>query len=87
MSSDLAQDERCLVRREALLRALAIVRRYQDENWRRPRVNDVCSDIMRLLNEEIARHASERRERSQAPAGGGQQRNSKRFNLVRESSD
>ena len=48
-------EEREEVEREALLRALAIVQRYQDENWRRLRVNDICSDIKRLLNEEAVR--------------------------------
>jgi hypothetical protein len=47
-------EEREEVKREALLRALAIVQRYQDDNWRRLRVNDICSDIKRLLNEEVA---------------------------------
>jgi hypothetical protein len=46
-------EEREEVKREALLRALAIVQRYQDDNWRRLRVNDICSDIKRLLNEEV----------------------------------
>jgi hypothetical protein len=48
-------EEREHVERETLQRALAIVQKYQDENWRRLRVNDICSDIKRLLNEEAAR--------------------------------
>jgi hypothetical protein len=48
-------EEREQVERETLQRALAIVQKYQDENWRRLRVNDICSDIRRLLNEEVAR--------------------------------
>ena len=48
-------EEREEVERETLQRALAIVQKYQDENWRRLRVNDICSDIRRLLNEEAAR--------------------------------
>jgi hypothetical protein len=48
-------EEREEVEREMLMRALAIVQKYQDENWRRLRVNDICSDIKRLLNEEAAR--------------------------------
>ncbi|HKA81114.1 MAG TPA: hypothetical protein VKD43_13830 [Xanthobacteraceae bacterium] len=48
-------DEREEIERETLLRAVAIVQRYQDENWRRLRVNDICSDIKRLLNEEATR--------------------------------
>lgn len=48
-------EEREEVERETLMRALAIVQRYQDENWRRLRVNDICSDIKRLLNEEAVR--------------------------------
>jgi hypothetical protein len=51
----MTQEERQQVRREALQRALAIVQRYQDENWRRLRVNDICMDIKRLLKEEAAR--------------------------------
>ena len=41
------------MRREGLRRALAIVQRYQDENWRRLRVNDICFDIKRLISEEL----------------------------------
>jgi hypothetical protein len=48
-------EEREEVERETLMRALAIVQKYQDEHWRRLRVNDICSDIKRLLNEEAAR--------------------------------
>jgi hypothetical protein len=50
------------VEREALLRAIAIVQRYQDEHWRRLRVNDICSDIKRLLNDEAARLSDRVRE-------------------------
>jgi hypothetical protein len=49
------QEQRDEVRREALLRAVAIVQRYQDENWRRLRVNDICTEIKRLIKEEAAR--------------------------------
>jgi hypothetical protein len=49
---ELEQDEREDVKREALMRAVAIVQQYQDENWRRLRVNDICSDIKRLLQAE-----------------------------------
>jgi hypothetical protein len=38
-----------------LHRAIAIVQRYQNENWRRLRVNDICSDINRLLKAEAAK--------------------------------
>jgi hypothetical protein len=48
----MTRDERQEVKREALLRALAIVQRYQDENWRRLRVNDICFEIKRLISEE-----------------------------------
>jgi hypothetical protein len=48
-------EEREEVERETLMRALAIVQKYQDDNWRRLRVNDICSDIKRLLNEEAVR--------------------------------
>jgi hypothetical protein len=49
----MTHEEREEVKREALLRALAIVQRYQDENWRRLRVNDICFDIKRLISEEL----------------------------------
>jgi hypothetical protein len=48
-------DERQEARREALMRAVAIVQRYQDENWRRLRVNDICADLKRLLKQEAER--------------------------------
>jgi hypothetical protein len=48
-------EEREEVKREALLRALAIVQQYQDENWRRLRVNDICFEIKRLIREEATR--------------------------------
>jgi hypothetical protein len=51
----MTQEERDVVRREALLRAVAIVQRYQDENWRRLRVNDICTEIKRLIKDEAAR--------------------------------
>ena len=44
-----------MVRREALLRAVAIVQRYQNENWRRLRVNDICTEIKQRLKKEAAR--------------------------------
>jgi hypothetical protein len=47
--------EREELKREALLRALAIVQRYHDENWRRLRVNDICFEIKRLISEEVTR--------------------------------
>jgi len=53
----MTQDERDEARREGLLRALALVQRYQEENWRRLRVADICADIKRLINEEAARAA------------------------------
>ena len=51
----MTHEEREEVKREALLRALAIVQRYQDENWRRLRVNDICFEIKRLISEEATR--------------------------------
>lgn len=51
----MTQEERREVRRNSLLRAVAIVQRYQDENWRRLRVNDICTDIKRLISDEAAR--------------------------------
>ena len=49
----MTDDEHEQVKREGLRRALAIVQRYQDENWRRLRVNDICFDIKRLIGEEL----------------------------------
>jgi hypothetical protein len=42
-------------KREGLVRALAVVQRYQNTHWKRLRVSDICSDIKRLINEEVAR--------------------------------
>ncbi|MFL6796903.1 MAG: hypothetical protein ACJ8F3_05775 [Xanthobacteraceae bacterium] len=53
----MTQDERDQARHEGLLRAIALVQRYQDENWRRLRVNDICTDIKRLIAEEATRAA------------------------------
>jgi len=55
LTTGMTQEERDEVRREALLRAVAIVQRYQDENWRRLRVNDICTEIKRLIKDEAAR--------------------------------
>jgi hypothetical protein len=49
----MTDQEREQVKREGLRRALAIVQRYQDENWRRLRVNDICFDLKRLISEEL----------------------------------
>jgi len=49
----MTQEERD-VWRETLLRAVAIVQRYQDENSRRLRVNDICMEIKRRIKEEAA---------------------------------
>jgi hypothetical protein len=51
----MTQDERQEIRRETLMRALAIVQRYQDEHWRRLRVNDICTDLKRLIKDEANR--------------------------------
>ena len=55
LRSVMTPEEREEVKREALLRALAIVQRYQDENWRRLRVNDICFEIKRLISQEATR--------------------------------
>jgi hypothetical protein len=55
LTTIMTHEEREEVKREALLRALAIVQRYQDENWRRLRVNDICFEIKRLISEEAER--------------------------------
>jgi hypothetical protein len=49
----MTEEEREEVKRQALVRAIAIVQRYQDENWRRLRVNDICFDLKRLIGEEL----------------------------------
>jgi hypothetical protein len=49
----MTDQEREQVKREGLRRAIAIVQRYQDENWRRLRVNDICFDLKRLISEEL----------------------------------
>jgi hypothetical protein len=49
----MTDQEREQVKREGLRRAIAIVQRYQDENWRRLRVNDICFDLKRLIGEEL----------------------------------
>jgi hypothetical protein len=49
----MTEEEHEQVERQTLLRAIAIVQRYQDENWRRLRVNDICFDIKRLIREEL----------------------------------
>ena len=50
----ITQEQRDEVRREALMRAVAIVQRYQDQNSRRLRVNDICTEIKRRLKKEAA---------------------------------
>jgi hypothetical protein len=42
------------VEREVVARILAIVQRYQDQNWRRLRVNDICSEIKCLIQDDEA---------------------------------
>jgi hypothetical protein len=51
----MTQDERDEARSEGLLRAFALVQRYEAQNWRRLRVTDICSDIKRVINDEAAR--------------------------------
>jgi hypothetical protein len=51
----MTENERDEAETEGLNRALALVQRYQDVNWRRLRVNDICGDIRRLIREEVAR--------------------------------
>ena len=48
----MTQDELQEVRRDALMIAVAVVQRYQNANWRRLRVNDICADLKRLIEEE-----------------------------------
>ncbi len=62
----MTDEERQEVKREALMRALAIVQRYQDANWRRLRVNDICTDIKRLLQEEATGEPAAGRRRNSA---------------------
>jgi hypothetical protein len=53
----MTQNECEEARREGLMRAVALVQRYQNVNWRRLRVSDICTDIKRLINEEALRTA------------------------------
>jgi hypothetical protein len=64
-------DERDEIRRQTLLRAVALVQRYQDENWRRLRVNDICTHIKRILHDEVSRYEGHTEKESGAPASGG----------------
>jgi hypothetical protein len=41
--------------RETFERAIALIQKYQNENWRRARVNIICSEIKLLLNQELTR--------------------------------
>jgi hypothetical protein len=54
----MTQDEHNEARLEGLERALEIVRRYQDVNWRKLRATDICTDIKRVINDEVARIAA-----------------------------
>src|SRR5262245_49118721 len=56
----ITQEERDEVRREALMRAVAIVERYQAANSRRLRVSDICTGIMRLIKEEAGHFVTDR---------------------------
>jgi hypothetical protein len=40
------------VRRETFEAAIAIVQKYQNDHWRRLRVNEICSEIACLLKKE-----------------------------------
>jgi hypothetical protein len=53
----MTEEEQDDVKRQGLLRALALVQKYQNENWRRLRVNDICTEIKRLLKEEAERYS------------------------------
>jgi hypothetical protein len=52
--------EREEAKREGLMEARVVVERYQNANWRRLRVNDICDDIKRLIDEEAERAAEAR---------------------------
>jgi hypothetical protein len=56
----MAQTEQHEGQWQGLRRALAVVQRYQEQNWRRLRVSDICNDIKRLIDDEIARTAAAR---------------------------
>lgn len=51
----MTDEDRDQIKRQGLLRALALVQKYQDEHWRRLRVNDICTEIKRLIQDEAAR--------------------------------
>ena len=48
----MTSDEREQARREAFETAIAIVQKYQNDHWRRLRVNEICSEIKVLLRKQ-----------------------------------
>ena len=53
--NSMTDEEREASRRAAMKRAIELVQKYQDDNWRRLRVNDICSDLKRMLRYEAER--------------------------------
>jgi hypothetical protein len=51
-------DDQQRIERETLERAIAVVQKYQNEHWRRARVNAICSEIKLLLSLELKRTPS-----------------------------
>jgi hypothetical protein len=49
----MSDPEEDAIRRETLKRAIAVVQKYRDENYRRLRVNDICDEIMQRLAQEV----------------------------------
>jgi hypothetical protein len=48
-----------VIRRATLKRAIAVVKKYRDENYRRLRVNDICDEIMQRLAQEVSPYLHE----------------------------
>jgi hypothetical protein len=51
----MTNEEREQIRRKAFATATAVVQKYQNDNWSRLRVNQICSEIKGLLNKAATR--------------------------------
>ena len=54
----MTHEERQQVIRETLERAMSIVQKYQNANWRKLKVAIICSEIKSLLAEERSRQTA-----------------------------
>jgi hypothetical protein len=48
-----AEEDQQRIERETLERAIAVIQQYQNDNYRRARVNTICSEIKYLLTQEL----------------------------------